>query len=281
MGSFSVQPAEMFPPLNERVNGEVTVIMEELHSENLPNKDPSFEFWISYLGTVEPCILTRLKPGIAPSTPSTLRSVRVNLDGISARSDDFCKSTNIALATVLKVAWGMVLRTYTGSDSVCFGYRNTGRNMSVDGVEGTIRPFVNILPCAMRFEGETTLLDAVHKAEWDSIRALPYQHVSLAKIYHGSDALFNTSMIFWHSERSSDGPIPKALSPRLTETEGPTEVRRPTPLARVHCVTVDTLQELTGDSTISLSTWVPRRNASSRITTTFCRTSRPVILPVR
>lgn len=240
MGSFIVQPAEMFPPTNERVNGEVTVTMQDSHSENLSNKDSSFEFWGSYLGTAEPCILTRLKPGIAPSDPPTLLSVRVNLDGISARSNDFCNSTNIALATVIKVAWGMVLRTYTGSDSVCFGYGNTGRNMSVDGVEGTIRPCVNILPYAMQFEGETTLLDAVHKAESDSIRALPYQHVSLAKMYYGSDALFNTSMIFWPSERSSDGPISKALSPRLTETEGPTEVRRPTSLERVYCVTVDT-----------------------------------------
>ncbi|RYP10940.1 hypothetical protein DL764_000376 [Monosporascus ibericus] len=197
------------------------------HTESLANKDPSIEFWRSHLRTVEPCILTRLKPGIAPSIPSALRSVGVDLDGISARFHDFCKSTNIALATVFKVAWGIVLRTYTGSDHVCFGYGTIGRKMFVDGVEATIRPWVNILPCGMQFEGEMTLLDTVHKAESDFIQALPYQHVSLAEIHHGmgvgSDALFNTSIIFWPKESSFHDPIPGALSPRVTETEGPTE----------------------------------------------------------
>nr|AGS32023.1 lysergyl peptide synthetase subunit 1 [Epichloe coenophiala] len=193
------------------------------HGKSLTNKDLSLEFWRSHLQTAKPCMLTRLKPGTGSPIPSSRQSVKIDLGGVNTSCRNLFDSTGTSLMTVFKVAWGMVLSTYTGSDHVCFGYGAARPAMSVDGEKTTIKPLIKILPCDMLFEGGTTLLGTVHKAESDFICTIPYQSVSIAEIHHGigteNGALFNTSIISWPQEDFSDNPMTEVLSQKMTETE--------------------------------------------------------------
>nr|AGS31967.1 lysergyl peptide synthetase subunit 1 [Epichloe amarillans] len=197
------------------------------HCKSLTNTDLSLEFWRSHLQTAKPCILTRLKPGTGSPILSSRQSVEVDFGGVNTTCRNLFDSTGTSLMTVFKVAWGMVLSTYIGSDHVCFGYGAARPAMSVDGEKTTIKPLINILPCDLQFEGETTLLETVHKAESDFICTIPYQSVSIAEIHHGigteSGALFNTSIISWPQEDFSDNPVTEVLSQKVTETESLTE----------------------------------------------------------
>jgi hypothetical protein len=133
--------------------------------------------------------------------------VRVDLDGILARTP------SLSLRAVSRVAWASVLRVYTASDHVSFGYLG----------DGISKP-TNITPCSIRFEGTKTLLQMVEDAQLELIGELPHRHVPLVEVARTlgveGDAFFNTSMVF----RPHD-------STRTTQPDDLAQVRAPMPFS--------------------------------------------------
>ncbi|KAI2641181.1 lysergyl peptide synthetase subunit 1 [Xylaria nigripes] len=184
-------------------------------SESLTSQHQSFEPSRPPFQAVEPCIFKRLRHGVPP-TKSTFRSVEVQLDRIRTKLDDFCQNTNIAHTAVFKLAWGLLLRTYTGSNDVCFGYR-THEDIH-DGGDGTVLgSSVHSFLCDLQFEQDMTKLDAAHKAESEWTQGLSSKHVSLVGSHHDvgeeNDALFNTSIVFWPKKTYPSGSSPEASDP--------------------------------------------------------------------
>lgn len=144
------------------------------------DKSVGLSFWKEELSGLTPCIFPKLNT--QPSTNVELRSVQFGLSDLS-RCRAFCHDRCITLATLFKLAWGLVLRCFTGNNEVCFTYMTAGRDIPVDGVECAVGPFISQLICRIRLgQDETSLFQTLQSIQKDFIRAMNHQNTSLKKI---------------------------------------------------------------------------------------------------
>jgi hypothetical protein len=135
-----------------------------------PQSDAS-SYWASYLAELEPCEFPRL--GASINGPRRPMSLRVNLEHVQ-RLQKLSVSDEAALPSLLRVAWGLLLRCYTGLDDVCFGYQETGT-----GTAGNERPrssaLANGTPAA-RFtvDDMMSVADTLERVKGEYISGLPY-----------------------------------------------------------------------------------------------------------
>lgn len=93
-----------------------------------------------------------------------------------------------------------MLRVYTNTEDVCFGYLSSGRDAPVEGASRMIGPLIQMLACRLRLPASTTVLQALQMIKDDFLRALPHQYVPLIDIQHLHNArlqgrpLFDTVM---------------------------------------------------------------------------------------
>src|SRR5207244_3727055 len=102
----------------------------------------------------------------------------------------------ITLSNIFQLAWSLVLRAFTGSDDICFGYLTSGRDIPLSGIEDAIGPFINMLVCRTKFSSDLTLGQLLESTQEDYINNTKHQHVSLAEIKRSLNLpdipLFNT-----------------------------------------------------------------------------------------
>ena len=77
----------------------------------------NLEFWKKYLADIEPCSF----PSISLHASGEGRSTRT-LNKQTDKLHAFSKMSGVSVETLFQVAWGLVLRCYTGNDDVCFGF---------------------------------------------------------------------------------------------------------------------------------------------------------------
>jgi amino acid adenylation domain-containing protein len=164
-------------------------------------KDPALEYWRGYLAGCDPCFFPRLhEASAASSDPAELQSVQVPFKDTS-QIYAFCHTTGLTASNILQVAWGLVLRAFTGQDTVCFGYLTSGRDAPIPGIENGVGPYINMLICRLDFnESAAAVTQLLRKAQTDFATALAHQHFSLSDLFHAMDlggtTLFNTCMTF-------------------------------------------------------------------------------------
>ncbi|KAF4226747.1 hypothetical protein CNMCM8980_008187 [Aspergillus fumigatiaffinis] len=133
---------------------------------------------------VEPCLFPTLldeNPGGKERRVLVTSSVDLG-SGLPLR--EFCQRHEVTLPNLFHVAWGIVLRIYTGSDSVCFGSLNSGRDVPVSGINDIVGPFINMLVCRMQVVSDAPVLSLVQMNQNQYLESLPYQHYSLADVLH-------------------------------------------------------------------------------------------------
>lgn len=187
--------------------------------------DQALEYWTSRLRNTRPCLIP---------TRSRTRDQRVDYDSIKVNLDaanlwEFCERTRVTIASVFKAAWGLVLRAFTNSDEVCFGYLASGRDIPVDGASNCVGVFINMLICRLDISPTTDVLQLALEIQEDFLQCLPYQHCSLAEIQHNLDLggapLFNTVLSIQRhvSEADETGRSPKISFEAIYDSD-PTEV---------------------------------------------------------
>ncbi|KAF7585983.1 hypothetical protein BBP40_009746, partial [Aspergillus hancockii] len=182
----------------------------------------SMNHWTKYLAGVQPTIV--------PMYPSDgnnakqIRSVTVPFTGVKDLLA-FSESHGVTIANVLQTAWALVLRAYTSTDDVCFGYVASGRDVPVKGIENAVGAFINMLVCRVRLDQHSATLDAVDTMQSEYFNALAHQHCSLAQIQHGLNLsgmpLFNTIVSL--QKGVSNQPFGDSLSFRAVEEDDPTD----------------------------------------------------------
>jgi non-ribosomal peptide synthase protein (TIGR01720 family) len=202
-----------------------------LYSDYIANiqsrpSDVGVEYWKTYLADVEPCHFPVLNDGVDEA--KQLRLVQVELEQLS-ELQKFCKENGMTLFNVLQMAWGLVLRCYTGADEVCFGYLTSGRDFPISVIQDAVGTFVNMLICRMDLV-ETAHLDKVlDQVQVDFVRSLPHQHCSLAEVHHwihlSGEPLFNTALSFQRC--SSRGSGQSVISFESATAYDPTEAGKP------------------------------------------------------
>ncbi|ETN41090.1 uncharacterized protein HMPREF1541_03025 [Cyphellophora europaea CBS 101466] len=155
----------------------------------------SLSHWSQYLHGVEPSVFPSLIDNDRASR--TLEAVKVSLPNAVTRSlQEFSKAHGVTLANVLQTAWGLVVRTYSGSTDVLFGFLASGRDVPLESIEDAVGPFINMLVCRVNASKDVSVLEAVKKTQSDYLDSLPHQHTSLSEIQHSlglrSTRLFNT-----------------------------------------------------------------------------------------
>ncbi|OCL10211.1 nonribosomal peptide synthase-like protein [Glonium stellatum] len=168
-----------------------------------PNAD--IKYWKTYLEGIQPCHFPILCQ--EPVTERRQSSVVIEFDRFS-ELQGLCERSNVTLSNVMLAAWAIVLRIYTGSSDVCYGYLASGRDVPINDIQDTVGAFINMLVCRVNFSSPVSLLETFKKVQHDFIESLPYQHCSLAKVQHdlnlSGKTLFNTAVSIQNHTPSAD-----------------------------------------------------------------------------
>lgn len=175
--------------------------------------DRSIAFWKNYLADATPCHLPFLG-GIEGETAARMASMELDAGLPAATLHAFCRSHGVTLSNIFQLAWAMVLRAYTGTDDVCFGYLTSGRDAPVEGiVEHAVGPYINMLVCHLNLRDDADVRELVFQIQSDFLDGLPHQNCSLANIQHAlslsGQALFNTAM-----------SVSRVVPDKITMTDG-------------------------------------------------------------
>ncbi|KAG8414563.1 Nonribosomal peptide synthetase [Metarhizium acridum] len=184
------------------------------------------QFWATYLEGSDHCTLPTLHHSQDPNYPGSVSYVTRKLDDLRPLQV-FCGENGVTLFSLVQLAWGLVLRAYTASDAVCFGYLATGRNMPIAGIDKAIGPFINILVSKMHLDGGNAIRDLVQSIHSDFLQGLGHQHTSLVEIYHSlgisGRGLFNTVVSVQSRPEQQQVNHTSGLSMRTVDSDDPTE----------------------------------------------------------
>ena len=138
---------------------------------------------------------------------------------------DFCGAYSVTMSNVCQLAWGLVLRCFTGSDNVSFSYITSGRSVPLEGIHDAVGPFVVTLPCRLYLPSSTRIEDLLKALSKETLEG--FSHRYGADIYNDSETsarrLGNTTMSFQRKldMRAFPGP---ALDISIIERSNPTDV---------------------------------------------------------
>jgi hypothetical protein len=189
------------------------------------NPESSIEYWKQYLGGIFPCNFPALTDGI--EIERAFKSVKIEI-GSAMEFIDFSQKNDLTLVNLLQVAWGLVLRCYSGADDVCFGYVASGRDVPLKGIDNAVGTYINMLVCRLAMAGPNPVIHLLRTVQDDFLSSLPHQHCSLAKIQNclglSGKTLFNTVMSFQRVPVKAVGER-DMISFEVIAEQDPTEVR--------------------------------------------------------
>ncbi|KAF2873546.1 nonribosomal peptide synthase [Massariosphaeria phaeospora] len=169
----------------------------------------AIDYWKEQLRGVQPCYFP-----IAPQHSSKqreLHSLYMSFDRFS-EVQTLAEKSNVTFANILLAAWALVLRTYTGSSDVCYGYLTSGRNVPIDNVHNAVGAFINMLVSRVQLTRSVPLIEIFRKVQNDFIESLPHQHCSMAQFQHdlglSGKALFNTAVSVQNHGAAEGNAVP-------------------------------------------------------------------------
>jgi amino acid adenylation domain-containing protein/non-ribosomal peptide synthase protein (TIGR01720 family) len=160
-------------------------------------KEKSVAYWKNYLAGSEPCLFPSLvdEQNREKGLGSEILVLKDN-----ANIQELCKSMGITMSALFQFIWALVLRTYTGSDEICFGYISSGRDIPVENIQEAVGAFINMLVYKIHLTDDLPLIKALKKTQGDFIKSMEHQAVSLAEVQHtlglADTPLFNTAFTF-------------------------------------------------------------------------------------
>ena len=188
----------------------------------------TLDFWAQHLNGLKPCLLPTMTPledvGVGEKQ---LRNAHINIGMLPATLAAFCSEHNVTLVNLFQLAWALVLRAFTDSEDVCFGYLSTGRDVPLNGIEEGVGAFITMLICRVDLRDATSVDELLDKVADDFTRSLPNQYCDLASIQHSLDLagqpLFNTIMSF-HRDDGLKSLEESSIKIESLDGHDPTEV---------------------------------------------------------
>ena len=192
--SFRILMHDLQSAYHDELNGSGPLYgdyMAYIHSKPVTE---SLAYWTELLSDARPCYF----PNLSTTNERKLKKISHMVPNV-ARIRQLCRAHGVSIANFFQLAWSLVLRAFTGSDSVTFGYLTSGRDVPVDRIEEALGPLINMLVCNVNFEdSDQSAVNVLQQIRSKYIDSLPHQHCSLASIQHelglGNKGLFNTVM---------------------------------------------------------------------------------------
>ncbi|KAI0880199.1 uncharacterized protein GGS22DRAFT_193548 [Annulohypoxylon maeteangense] len=189
------------------------------YTKCLEVKACSVDFWREYLHGIQPCRFPKLTS--QQPTPYKWETSSIDLRVSSERLKTFAEDYNMNISTILQIAWGLLLRTYIGTNNICFGFRVSGRSLPVEGLDNAVGSFSTVLPFRLAIPPEESIARLLLDAEDQRRRTLDHQHVPLTRIEHElkikGGRLFNTCLSFGYESFLADLSINTKCSHIKTE----------------------------------------------------------------
>lgn len=168
--------------------------------------EESVQYWENYLRGVDP---SPMPPILDNNTRvdeiKEVRYVDVDVDQFASLINAFCADSGFTASNLFQAVWAIVLRTFTSSDTACFGYIASGRDLPIVGIQDAVGPFMNMLICSLVVDNDATVESILETVQNDVLRSLAHQICPLAQIQHSlglsEGSLFNTVMSFQRVER--------------------------------------------------------------------------------
>lgn len=155
------------------------------------DRERSIGWWRDTLASVtQPCLFPRLDfyYGAESKDPNASRrydNVHVEINDVPFyKVAEFGKANKTTTGAILRLAWGLVLRTVTGNSSVCFGYRAPGRSATLEGMRAAVGCFANTIAVAFDLSPFKPLAIVLKQIEDVYNAALPHQHITMAEVRH-------------------------------------------------------------------------------------------------
>ena len=168
---------------------------------------PSIDYWSEYLKNCRPCMF----PTCITSDDrrlGNLRTARVDW-GQSAALCTFARRQDVTIPTVIKTIWAVILQDWVGTDSVCFGYLDSGRSLPVAGIQGIVGAVLNLLVCSIGLEPHLRIEEIWETIHRDYHRSVPHgpattQSLRSLGLMPPSEHLFNTTINYRREQQPTD-----------------------------------------------------------------------------
>lgn len=161
------------------------------------SSESSIAYWRRYLEGVEPSYF----PALGETTNATreLRTLKLDLKDLP-RLQSFCSQHSVTLSNLLQLVWALVIRAYSGSDDVCFGYLSSGRDVPLQNIDSAVGLFISMLVCRMGCAATMTVSEALKQVRDDYAQGTNNQGFYLGDLQHelqlSGKSLFNTAFTF-------------------------------------------------------------------------------------
>ena len=143
----------------------------------------TLDFWEEHLAGVKPCLFPAMAPLEDAEDPEKqLKNVIIDNGILTATLVAFCGEHNVTLVNLFQLTWALVLRAYTDSEDVCFGYLSTGRDAPLNSVEEGVGAFITMLIGRLNFRDAPSLGELLDRVADSFTRSLPNQYCDLATI---------------------------------------------------------------------------------------------------
>ncbi|WP_157844977.1 condensation domain-containing protein, partial [Methylocucumis oryzae] len=172
-------------------------------------------FWQQRLVGLSPTLLATT---VAPSHDTGIASISVRLPEPSFQViQRFAQTQQVTINTLVQAAWALLLKSYTGQDTVVFGATLSGRNAELAGMEQMIGLFINTLPIISTPKSSQSAAEFVLSLQNENLVLRDYEHTPLADVQrwagHAGTALFDTLLVF------ENFPLSQALSTVETDLQ--------------------------------------------------------------
>ena len=135
------------------------------------NSDGKEEFWRSQFTNLNAPVFPSLpSANYVPSAQGFLKSTLSNLN---------IKKTSHTMATLIRLAWGIVVAHYTDSDDVVFGVTVNGRSAPVPGIDQMTGPTISTVPVRIRIQPDETIKTALSAVQNQSAAMIPFEQIGL------------------------------------------------------------------------------------------------------
>jgi amino acid adenylation domain-containing protein len=169
-------------------------------------------FWEEELEGIQPCLFPSLTDYQLGEVDDSL-SWSVELQH-SEEIYAYCRAHSVTPANIFCLAWSLVLRSYVGSDDVCFGVLASGRELPFYGAQDVVGPLINVLTFRNRLKDDLSVGECLQQVHTKYLRYMQHQTYPLADISHqkGDAFLFNTVLSIQRVMASADTPTSTYLN---------------------------------------------------------------------
>ncbi|MFC5065123.1 non-ribosomal peptide synthetase [Actinomycetospora atypica] len=167
-----------------------------------PEGDAARAAWADALAGLDgPTLLADALPGGSGDTAIGFRDRTLD-EALTADLRALARDRGVTLATILQVAWALVLARTTGRDDVVLGQTVSGRPPEVEGIDTAVGLYITTVPVRVRLHGSDLgdrepLADLVGRVQAEQAALLDHQDLGLQSIQRaaGVGDLFDTVLV--------------------------------------------------------------------------------------